>query len=294
MTTPKTIELDANGIRFHAFEKGEGPLALLLHGFPDDATTWTAQLDALAEAGYRAVAPYMRGYAPTSPSPNGSYQTAALGRDILALLDVLSPDAPAFVVGHDWGAIASYAAAVKAPGRIRRLVTLSVPYGPRMNSAFLVNYAQQKRSWYIFFFQTMLADMAVAHDDLAFIRNLWRDWSPTWKFTDADIAPVLATLGAPGGVEAALAYYRCLFNPALLDPDLMDEQAMVGLAPIDVPTLYLHGADDGCMGVEMLDGMEDSFPKGLEKAVLGGCGHFLHREKSEEVSIRIREFLEKG
>ncbi len=294
MSAPKKIELDANGIRFHAFEKGEGPLVLLLHGFPDDATTWSRQLDALAAAGYRAVAPYLRGYAPTSPSPNGSYQTAALGRDIVALLDQLSPDEPARVVGHDWGALASYAAALHSPRRIRRLVTMSVPYGPRMNSAFLTNYAQQKRSWYIFFFQTMVADMAVAHDGLAFIRNLWRDWSPTWDFTEADIAPVLATLGAPGGVEAALAYYRCLFNPALLDPDLMGEQAGIGLAPVEVPTLYLHGADDGCMGVELLEGMEESFPKGLEKAVLGGCGHFLHREKPDEVNRWITSFFAKS
>jgi len=171
MSEPKLIEIDANGLRFRAFEMGHGPVVLCLHGFPDDAHTWQHQLPAFAAAGYRAIAPFMRGYAPTPPSPNGVYQTAALGRDIVGIIDAVSDTPVAAVVGHDWGALGSCAAALKAPGKMKKLVTAAVPYGPRMTSAFLTNYAQQKRSWYIFFFQTMMAEMAVAHDDLRFIRN---------------------------------------------------------------------------------------------------------------------------
>jgi pimeloyl-ACP methyl ester carboxylesterase len=293
MTTTKTIEIEAGGIRFAAFEQGEGPLMLLLHGFPDDATTWKAQMPVFAAAGYRVVAPYMRGYAPTSPSPGGHYQTAALGRDIAALLDALSPGDAAVVVGHDWGALASYSAALVAAPRIRRLVTMAVPYGPRLATAFATNYAQQKRSWYIFFFQTMMAEMAVAHDDFRFIRNLWKDWSPTWHFDDADIAPVLATLARPGVLEAAIGYYRAMFDPNRQDPALAAEQMLFGLAPVAVPTLYLHGTDDGCMGLELLEGMEEAFPAGLEKALIEGAGHFMHREKPEAVNQRIIKFLSK-
>jgi len=162
MSEATTFEVEANGIRFAGFEMGEGPLLLCLHGFPDDARTWRHQMPAFAKAGYRVVAPYIRGYAPTSASPGGHYQTAALGRDVVGLIDALSPKAPAVVFGHDWGALAAYAGALLAPKRISRLVTAAVPYGPRLQTAFLTNYAQQKRSWYMFFFQTFMAEPAVA------------------------------------------------------------------------------------------------------------------------------------
>ena len=291
MGDQKSIQVEANGIRFAGFEAGQGPLLLCLHGFPDDARTWRHQMPVFAKAGYRVVAPYLRGYAPTSASPSGTYQTAALGRDIIGLIDALSPGAPAVVVGHDWGALGSYAAALLAPKRISKLVAAAVPYGPRLATAFATNYAQQKRSWYVFFFQTLMAEMAVAHDDLRFIRNLWHDWSPTWDFTEADIAPVLETLGKPGVLEAALGYYRCLFDPNRLDPELMAEQMLFGQAPVQVPTLYLHGADDGCMGLELTESMEDAFPAGLEKKVIEGAGHFMHCEKPAAVNTKILKFL---
>jgi len=293
MNGAKLIEVEANGIRFTAFEMGEGPLMLCIHGFPDDARTFRHQMPVFAEAGFRVVAPYTRGYAPTSASPTGTYQTAALGRDIAGLIEVLSPKEPAVVFGHDWGALASYSAALVAPERISKLVTAAVPYGPRMTTAFTTNYAQLKRSWYVFFFQTMMAEMAVAHADLLFIRNLWRDWAPNWKFAEEDIAPVLATLGKPGVLEAAIGYYRCLLDPARMDPQLMAEQMQYGLAPVTVPTLYFHGTACGCMGVELVEGMEEAFPAGLEKVFVEGAGHFVHCERPDVVNQRILRFLGK-
>src|SRR5205085_8411863 len=136
MTEPTRIEVDANGIHFVALTMGEGPLMLCLHGFPDDARTFRHQMPVLAKAGYRVVAPFMRGYAPTSASPAGNYQTAALGRDAAALVEALSPEAKAVVFGHDWGALAAYGAALLAPDRIRKLITAAVPYGPRLATAF--------------------------------------------------------------------------------------------------------------------------------------------------------------
>lgn len=293
MFDTKTIEVEANGIRFTAFEMGEGPLALCIHGFPDDARTWRQLAPVLAKAGYRVVAPYTRGYAPTSASPEGVYQSAALGRDIAALLEVLSPAEPAVLIGHDWGAIGSYAAALYAPEKISKMVTMAVPYGPAIQSSFVTNYRQLKRSWYVFFFQTVLAETAVAHDDFQFIRNLWDEWSPTWKYTEADIAPVLATLGRPGVLEAAVNYYRCLFDPTRMDPMLMAEQMVFGLDPVRVPTLYFHGSACGCMGLELTEGMEASFPAGFEMVVVDGAGHFVHRERPEQVSAEILRFLGK-
>ena len=291
MSEPKTIEVEANGIHFSALTMGEGPLMLCLHGFPDDARTWRHQMPVFAKAGYRVVAPYMRGYAPTSAPRSGTYQTAALGRDVVALVEALSPDAGAVVFGHDWGAMAAYGAAIFAPHKVRRLVTAAVPYGPRLATAFTTNYAQQKRSWYMFFFQTFLAEMAVSHDGLRFIRNLWHDWSPEWKFADTEIAPVLETLARPGVLEAALGYYRSMFNPALQDPALAADQMRLGLEPVAVPTLYLHGRSDGCMGLELTEGMADAFPAGLEMAVIDGAGHFVQCEKPDAVNDRVLKFL---
>ena len=293
MIETRTIEVEANGIRFTALEQGSGPLLLCVHGFPDNALTFRHQMPVLAKAGYRVVAPYTRGYAPTTASPTGTYQSAALGRDIVALIDALSPDRPAVVFGHDWGAIASYSAALYAPHRIEKLITAAVPYGPALNTAFLTNYAQQKRSWYVFFFQMVMAEMAVAHDDLRFIRNLWHDWSPTWDHTEADIAPVLETLAKPGVLTAAIAYYRCIFDPTLLDPALMDEQMRYNVAPVEVPTLYFHGTACGCMGAELTEGMEQAFPAGLEKVFIDNAGHFVHRERPAEVNARILRYLGK-
>lgn len=307
MSDFKVIEVEANGVTFTAFEHGPqqdtaqddtaqddtAQLMLCLHGFPDDATTWRRQMSYFAKAGYRVVAPYMRGYAPTSPAPTGTYQSAALARDAAALIAVLSPDRPAVLVGHDWGAIAAYPTALLAPERVEKLVTMSVPYGPAFGVAFATSYEQQKRSWYIFLFQTMLAEMMVGHDDQRFLRNLWRDWSPGWDFSQEEIAPVLETFARPGVLTAALAYYRCMLDPNLQDPALMTEQVRDGIEPVLVPTLYMHGDQDGCVGLEMAQGMEASFPAGLTRCVVEGAGHFLHREKPDVVNAQILRFLGK-
>ena len=114
----KTGSVRANGIQFHYLEAGSGPLVLCLHGFPDHARSFRFQLPALAKAGFRAVAPYLRGYAPTDVPANGPFQYAALAKDAAALVEALSPKEPGFVFGHDWGAVATYGAAQIAPQRI--------------------------------------------------------------------------------------------------------------------------------------------------------------------------------
>src|ERR1700677_5173897 len=119
----------ANGLDFSYLEAGpdRGPLALCLHGFPDSAHTWRHLLPALADAGYHAVAPWMRGYAPTQIPVDGRYQTGALAADACALHDVLGGDADAVIIGHDWGAAAATGAAVHEPDRWRRMVTMALP-----------------------------------------------------------------------------------------------------------------------------------------------------------------------
>ena len=281
----------ANGITFRHLEQGSGPLVLCLHGFPDHARTFRHLLPALAAAGYRAVAPSMRGYAPTEAPADAPYQSAALGMDVAALLEALSPDEPAFVFGHDWGAIAAYGGALAAPKRIRRLVVSAVPYGPGFAQGLMTSYAQIRRSFYVWFFQLPVAEAAVAADDFAFIRSLWHDWSPGYDLDDGEWEALRDTFAAPGVLEAAIAYYRHTFNPAFQRAELDALQQQIFLAPIEVPTMIVHGEDDGCLGVEFLDGMEASFPKGLEKVVVAGAGHFVHLEKPDEVARAVIRFL---
>jgi pimeloyl-ACP methyl ester carboxylesterase len=282
--------VQARGITFHTLEEGEGPLVLCLHGFPDHARSFRHQLPVLAAAGYRAVAPFMRGYAPTGPAPDGRYQSAALAEDAVALIAALGYD-DAIVFGHDWGALAAYGAALAAPARIRKLITAAVPYGPQVSAAFMSSYDQQRRSWYMFFFQTPFADMALAHDDFAFVERLWRDWSPGWRFPPEEMAALKATFRQPGVAEAALGYYRAMLNPALQDPALATLQGRMMLEPIEVPAMVLHGTDDGCMGAELVTGMADFFPRGLRVEMVPGTGHFLHQEDPARVNALILDFL---
>ncbi len=280
----------ARGLEFPTVEAGDGPLVLCLHGFPDHNESFRDQLPALAAAGYRAVAPCMRGYAPSAMPNDGSYQTAALAADVVALIDALGCD-DAVVFGHDWGAVAAYGAAIAAPKRVRALVTAALPYGPQIMTAFTTNYAQQRRSWYMFFFQTPFAEAAVAHDDYAFLERLWADWSPGWQWPPEAMARLKETFRRPGVLAAALGYYRALFDPTLQRPEYAVLQGRMMLEPIEVAAMTLHGASDGCIGPELLEGMAAFFPRGLRVEVLPRAGHFVHQEAPEEVNRLILDFL---
>jgi pimeloyl-ACP methyl ester carboxylesterase len=280
--------VEANGLTFHYLEAGQGPLVLCLHGFPDDAHTYEALLPVLAGAGFRAVAPFMRGYAPTAPAPDGRYQSVLLALDAVALLGALG-DGRGFVVGHDWGATAAYGAAALAPERVGRLVTLGAAHPGAVRGPLAARYERHKGIWHAYFFQMPFAGQVVAANDFAFLEDWWRDASPEF-----DPAPVIgrvkATFRRPGVVEAALDYYRHSFHPANRDPRLQAQQERM-TAPTAVPTLALHGTRDRPGRLEAFEGMDDLFTAGLEKVVLPGAGHFVHLERPDEVNRRIVAFL---
>jgi pimeloyl-ACP methyl ester carboxylesterase len=280
----------ASNIDFHILEIGDGPLILCLHGFPDTAYSFRHQMAPLAAAGYHVVAPFMRGYAPTGLAADGRYDSAALSEDALALIAALGYQ-DAILFGHDWGAVAAYPAAAATAARVTKLITAAVPYGTSFIKALVTNYAQQKRSWYMYFFQSAFAEAAVSHDDFKFLEKMWTDWSPAWKWTKEDIEPLKKCFRAPGALSAALGYYRATLGAMMKIPAEAIAAASAPPPPINVPTMMLHGRDDGCIGAELLEGMEAFFPKGLRKEVIAGAGHFVHQEKPAEVNKLILDFL---
>ena len=281
--------VSVNDVDFTYLTAGQGPLALCLHGFPDSAYTYRHLLPQLAAAGYHAVAPFQRGYAPTAVPADGRYQTGMLALDAIGLHESLGGDGDAVIIGHDWGASGTYGAAAHAPERWRKVVTMAVPPSGAIGAAFLGNLAQIKRSWYMFFFQHGLADLVVGADDLAFIDMLWADWSPGYA-ADDDVAHVKDALRDPANLAAALGYYRATLGNGYVDPALADVQAAAQTDPTQ-PTLYLHGADDGCIGVEVAAWAGEHAPENITVRIINGCGHFLHVEEPKVVNEMILEFL---
>src|ERR1700730_12696299 len=205
----------ANSIDFHYVELGAGPLVLCLHGFPDNAYTYRYLLPVLADAGFRGVAPFMRGYSPTGKPADDRFESILLGQDVVALIGALGAK-EAFVVGHDWGGFASLASAVMAPERVRKIVTLGVAHPAAMGT----DYDTLKGSWPAYFFQMPFAESAVAANDYEFIVRWWRDASPEYDPPAELIDSVKATFRLPGVLTSALNYYRHTFHPANRDPAL--------------------------------------------------------------------------
>jgi len=283
-----TGRVEVNGLTFHYLEAGRGPLVLCLHGFPDNAYTYSVLLPVLAKAGLRGVAPFMRGYAPTSAAPDGRYQSVLLAQDAIALRNALGAER-AFLVGHDWGASAAYGAAALAPDRFERLVTIGAAHPAAVRGDLTTRYERHKGIWHAYFFQMPFAEQIVAANDFAFLEDWWRDASPEF-----DPAPIIervkATFREPGVVTAALNYYRHTFHPANRDAALQELQQR-SASPTPIPTLAFHGTRDRPGRLEAFEGMDDLFPKGLQKIVLPGAGHFVHLERPAEVNSRIVEFL---
>ena len=265
----------------------DGPLALCLHGFPDSAWTWRHLAPDLVAAGFRVVAPFLRGYAPSAVPAEGRFQAGVLALDALELHSALGGDGSAVLIGHDWGALAAYGAASVGPDRWRRVVATAVP--PALGMEALFSYDQVKRSFYIFVFQWPLAEMIVGGEDLLFIDRLWADWSPGYDATE-DLRHVKDCLRDPAHLTAALGYYRATLGSLPQDPALADLQTATGTPPPQ-PTLYLHGADDGCMAVSLTEGTAEALSPGSRLDIVPGAGHFLHLERPDVVNKAIVDFL---
>jgi pimeloyl-ACP methyl ester carboxylesterase len=288
-------EVQVNGVRYAYLEQGSGPLVLLLHGYPDNAYSWEHQLRALAAAGYRAVAPFMRGYPPSEVPAGGFYDRATLALDVKGLVDALvakesGERSAAYLVGQDWGAAISYGVLGAFGDSFQRAVILAVPHPVQVKRTLRRSPKHAVRSFHWFLFQLpRLPELLLRVRDHAFIEFLWWLWSPAYD-DHAHVAQIKQMMSEPGVIEGTLSYYRSMFRAKFQDPapnvrairERLDD-------PINVPTRVLCGSRD--MRGQMLAGQTDLFRGPYEWSIVEGAGHFLHREKPDEVNHAIIDWL---
>ena len=288
MTDTEQLSFEHEALTFSAQAMGDGPIVLCLHGFPDNAGSFRHQLPALAEAGYRAISLTLRGYEPGAIPADGDYTMETIATDILAVMESLDTG-PVHLIGHDWGAAIAYVATSAAPERFKSLTVMAVPHAGRFAREGLRIPKQLRLSWYMGFFNIpWLSDWVVQRQDYAFIRKLWRDWSPGWQPEPGVLDSVIQTLSQPGVRSAALGYYRAALSiKALL---VSAEEAHY---PVPVPTLALSGERDGCIASEVFEQLmvAQDFPKGLTFSRIAEAGHFLHQEQPEQVNREILDWL---
>jgi pimeloyl-ACP methyl ester carboxylesterase len=284
-TTIETADLS-----FKALTMGDGNrYAVLFHGFPDDPGSMIPLMEILAEHGFTAIAPYMRGYGKTERPPLSpdNYTPMKLGSDVAAVLAALDAD-DAVVVGHDWGALAVTTVSMLGPPTIAECVTMSVP--PDFMTALETHATQALRSWYMTLFQIPgVAEEVVRRNDFALIERLWNMWSPNWDYSDERLAAVKDTLSTGKTVEAALLYYRGMF-----DEFLTKRQDKLTIAGIEIPTLLVTGADDGCISPDLYEESHQCYEGRFTFERVTDAGHFVHVERPKAVGERIIEFIDEA
>lgn len=276
--------VDAGDVELALIDRGEGPLVVVLHGFPDSVWSMVPLCETLAAAGFRAVAPAMRGYAPSSLPPGRRTTPLDLARDVLAIADALNEE-ELMVVGHDWGGATAQAVATLAPHRVRRIVAAGIPHVHAMLTR--PTPLQLWRSRYMLQFQVPLVpERVVGRDGLRWIDDLVRRWSPGWDPTAEQLATIRAGLEGQGRLSAALGYYRGI-PVALAD----GEVRRISLGRVPVPTLLIRGEGDHCMSASRFDEQGDRFPAGARLASIAGAGHHMHVEAPDEFADHVLGFL---
>ena len=261
MSDVKRGFIEANGLRFAFLEEGEGPLCLLVHGFPDTAHTWDDVRPLVAAKGYRAVSPFTRGYHPTA-IPERDADQATLEQDVLAWIDALGAT-EAVVIAHDWGASAAYGAAALAPERVKKLVTVGIPHPAAIKPSLSKVWGVR----HFLAFKLPGAAARFAENDFEALPAICKRWSPGWDPSPEELAHVRACFQNRESLEAAFGYYRAL---ALVPGDSLKKH-------IDVPTVAFAGLQDGVVTPADFHGAKKMFTKEYVVEEVPG-GHFLHRE----------------
>ena len=281
-------EVTANGARFHVAECGpaDGPLVLLLHGFPEFWWSWRHQLVALGAAGFRAVAPDLRGYGASDKPPRG-YDAYTLSSDVAGMVRALGAR-DAVLVGHDWGGVLAWTVATLHPAVVRRLVIVDMPHPLRLREALRRDPAQVRASSYIGFFQLpKLPEARLQKDDGAYVATLLRRWGGP-GFPDPETEQrCRQAMQIPAAAHCSLEWYRWAVR-SLTRPSGLRFLKLLDRG-VGVPTLQLHGALDGCLLPTTAEGSDAWVDAPYELRVLDGVGHFAHQEVPDLVSAALVE-----
>lgn len=275
LSEPKTMT--ANGLRFAYHDSGSGPLVLLIHGFPDTPHTWDVVRPAVAAAGYRVVAPFQRGYAPSAIPDGEAYDSDTLGRDVLGWIEALG-ETEAILVGHDWGASAAYSAVGLAPERVRLLVTVGIPHPAGIRPSLKLLFAVR----HFFSLRRSGAAKWIRDDDLRHLDELVQRWSPKWQVPPGETDAVKRSLRPPGALEAALGYYRAL-TPR---PPASQRK------PVTVPSVAFAGLDD-TFPVSVYEQARRHYRGAYDVVTMPG-GHFMHREHPQHFTDALLAVLAKA
>ncbi|MBA0046491.1 alpha/beta fold hydrolase [Mycobacteroides sp. LB1] len=292
MVADPTLTLDLPNVRLRALTWGpqDGPLAICGHGFPDSAHTWRLLGPKLAADGWRVVAPFTRGYAPSEIPADAEYGLGALMQDVLDIHTVLGGDERAVYIGHDWGALVGNALARSGSSPFARIVTMAVPPFEVLGSAMLSKPAvvlkQLAFSWYTIFHQLpVLPELLLPW----LIRLYWRRWSPGYD-ARTDLLHTGESMLQAGSRRAVLGYYRANIRRALFPSRKYWKTQRSLLDGARTPVLYLHGRTDGCMTVGLVESARrDLTDRSVE--IIDGGGHFVHLERPDEVYALVSEFL---
>ncbi len=297
VTEPRWCDVSTPAVRLRALVWGpqDGPIALCLHGFPDTAYGWRTVAPTLAAAGWKVVAPFQRGYVPSGIPADGSYHVGALMDDALRLLESVGPTGRDVVIGHDWGAMAATGLSALPDGPFERAVIMSVPpfasfqpLGRVPDGARLAAQLPRQllRSWYMLYFQLpWLPERSASW----VVPRLWRWWSPGYAAAD-DLRHVDAAIGAPARWRAAIGYYRAMLR-GTTPPARYASLHQHWMSPPLIPSLYLHGADDGCATPDYARWVERILPEGSDVGIVTRAGHFLQLEQPDAVAGRILDFI---
>ncbi len=289
MLSVKTASLDI------AYETGgppDGLPLLLLHGWPDDVRTFAKVVPSLREAGFRTVAPYLRGFGATtflSAETRRSGEIVAMAQDAMDLADALGL-ARLAVVGHDWGARIAYALAIIAPGRVQKIAAIAVGWQP--GDLPTPDLKQAQAYWYQWFLTTERGRQVARDKGKSFARLQWENWSPPGRFTQADFERTAKSFENPDWAEITWHSYSVRWGEAEKDERYLSLDRQVRQAKsISVPTLMLQGGSDAVTLPETTEGKDRFFTGGYARHVIPGVGHFPTREAPAAVSSLIIDFL---
>lgn len=272
-------------IRMHYVVEGTGPLVVLLHGFPEFWLSWRFQIPPLVEAGYRVVAPDLRGYNETDRT--GPYDLDTLSGDVAALVAHLG-ESRATIVGHDWGGAITWHLAATQPQLCDRIVVLNAPHPAVFARALRHSLRQLRRSWYIFFFQLpRLPERRLLKDGASLLRRIYLGNAVDRShFTEEDVRPFREAIAKPGAANAALGYYRAAFRRMF-----QNRRGGEGFPRITCPTLLIWAKEDIALDYSELVPPTSRWVSNLTIEPVERCGHFVHQERPEAVNALLLRFL---